>query len=150
MSRASFALSLPLVLLVACGGDDKPAPDVGTDTGTADQSKTADQKAGDLGVRPNSGIICTKDTDCAAGDKCLGFGVGAGKMCVMPCTPGDSCPVPSLGKNSSQCLLSSGSGHFCVWFCEYQGMKYSCPVEGAYDCVVYDSTKPGQKICQPK
>ncbi|MFZ5786499.1 MAG: hypothetical protein ACOY3Y_08650 [Acidobacteriota bacterium] len=135
--------------LAACSGKDDPTPP--DSSLPADQALEAivDQAVADQGVPKNSGRICTSAAECAPGDECRSFFSNT-KMCVSPCTPGQSCSVPNAAKNASGCYLQSGSNYFCVWFCLYTGKSYECPIPGAYDCYQPNATEPGLKICVPK
>jgi hypothetical protein len=147
MIRQPWPLLLVLAL-PACSGKDEPTPDSAPPPDQALEA-VVDQKAVDQGVPKNSGRICQSDAECAPGDECRAFFSNT-KMCVSPCTPGQNCPVPNPAKNAAGCYLQSGSRYFCVWFCEYTGKIYECPVAGAYDCYQPSSTEPGKKICVPK
>jgi len=138
------ALSLALA---GCGSTSEPTPDLAP----PDQALEAavDLSVADQGGPKNSGRICQSEAECAPGDECRAFFSNT-KMCVSPCTPGQTCSVPSPAKNASGCYLQAGTTNFCVWFCLYTGKTYECPVPGKYDCYQPNATEPGLKICVPK
>jgi hypothetical protein len=147
-----FTLLVAVALGAACGSNDPqkdlsqpPTPDLAVPDATVDRGPAPDE-----GVPKNSGKICASASECAPGDECRAFFGSTKKMCVSPCTPGQSCAVPSPVKNAAGCYLQVGTNYYCVWFCEYTGKKYECPVANAYECYQPDQAQPGLKVCVPK
>jgi len=149
---SKLCLTLALALGLTACGKNEPTPDTLAPDAVVADTGGADKKVSDQGIPANSGRICTTVDQCAPGDECISlsyFG-SKSKMCASSCTPGDACSVPSPAKNSSRCYLQVGSSYYCMWFCEYTGKTYQCPVDGAYDCITPNPKEPGMKICVPK
>jgi hypothetical protein len=151
-SASKCALLAALLLWPACG-KDAPTPDTGSGIDQdVPNPGPKDKGVPDQGIPRNSGRICTTEKECAAGDTCLSFWGSSKKMCLTPCSPSyEVCEVPNPGTQTSRCYYqASPTLHYCLWFCEYQGKKYECPVPEAFECFAPNSSQPGLKICRPK
>jgi hypothetical protein len=132
----------------------------GTPTGDAGACTTG------LTAKSNSGTTCTSTGKCTSADEvCVGMknaagqtvGMCLGKCCVTTQDPNDPnfvCPVTDSAKQFAVCnaILKNG-GMSCVWVCETTDgtntVKFSCPDDTNYDCIVVFSNTT-DKFCVPK
>ncbi len=157
MKHAFLVGAFSCLIGAGCGSSTTPEKD--SQVSASDQSPVVDQIIAvaeqsitqDQGViTANSGIICENKSVCDPNDECISPPGSFQRMCLSYCTPGDSCPVPNIAKNASQCSISVGTDYFCIWFCHYKSKDYECPDAVNYDCITPNMQQPDTKICVPK